>query len=140
MNLRQRMCVKAFAEKLTFPSRFSCCISCSLLPIPIKAHGWASCSVQPSFSMFSSFFCQPLPNKYTQGGGQKNLNGNREELKRAMWYFHTLFCSFFPLKCTFQFEACKPFLVAIRLLCDFCMEDEDCLVIFTLQVIPHRLP
>lgn len=57
----------------TFPSRLSCCISCSLLPIPMNAHGWASCSVQPSFSMLSSFFCQPLPIRYTQGGGQKNL-------------------------------------------------------------------
>lgn len=57
----------------TFPSRLSCCISCSLLPIPMNAHGWASCSVQPSFSILSNFFCQPLPIRYTHGGGQKNL-------------------------------------------------------------------
>lgn len=138
--LSQPMANGTTAGKLTFPSRFSCCISCSLLPIPIKAHGWASCSVQPSFSMFSSFFCQPLPNRYTHGGGQKNLNGTREVLKRAMRYSSTSFCIVFPLRCTFKFEACKPFLIAIRFLCNFCVQDEDCLVIFSLQVIPHCLP
>lgn len=63
----------------TFPSILSCCISCSLLPIPMNAHGWASCSVQPSFSIFSNFFCQPLPIRYTHGGGQKNLIGRGKE-------------------------------------------------------------
>ena len=59
--------------KLTFPSKFSCCISWSLFPIPIKAHGWDSCSEQPSRSICSFFFFHPLPIRYTQGGGQKNL-------------------------------------------------------------------
>lgn len=57
----------------TFPSKFSCCISWSLFPIPMKAQGCDSCSVQPSRSICSFFFFHPLPIRYTHGGGQKNL-------------------------------------------------------------------
>lgn len=57
----------------TFPSKLSCCISWSLLPMPMKAHGCDSCSEQPSRSICSFFFFQPLPIRYTHGGGQKNL-------------------------------------------------------------------
>lgn len=110
----------------TFPSRLSCCISCSLLPIPIKAHGWASCSVQPSFSMFSNFFCQPLPIRYTHGGGQKNLNGTSKKNKNKK-YIHGFQCFYFTIKHT-QIQSMqlltvphKPFFIAIWLLCNFCM-------------------
>lgn len=58
----------------TFPSKLSCCISWSLLPMPMKAQGCDSCSEQPSRSICSFFFFQPLPIRYTQGGGQKNLH------------------------------------------------------------------
>lgn len=57
----------------TFPSKLSCCISWSLLPMPMKAQGCDSWSEQPSRSIWSFFFFQPLPIRYTQGGGQKNL-------------------------------------------------------------------
>ena len=61
------------SETLTFPSRFSCTISWSELPIPIKAQTCVSCSLQPSRSICSCFLFQPLPNRYIHGGGQKNL-------------------------------------------------------------------
>lgn len=79
----------------TFPSRLSCCISCSLLPIPMNAHGWASCSVQPSFSIFSIFFCQPLPIRYTDGGGQKNLMDTMSK-KKICTRFPTNTKCFYP--------------------------------------------
>lgn len=68
----------------TFPSKFSCCISWSLFPIPMKAQGCDSCSVQPSRSICSFFFFHPLPIRYTHGGGQKNL-----KMKNTLWdYIH----------------------------------------------------
>lgn len=60
--------------RVTFPSKLSCCISWSLLPMPMKAHGWDSCSEHPSLSICSLFFFHPQPIRYTHGGGQKNLN------------------------------------------------------------------
>lgn len=66
----------------TFPSKFSCCISWSLFPIPIKAQGCDSCSVQPSRSICSFFFFHPLPMRYTHGGGQKNL-----KMKNTLWSY-----------------------------------------------------
>lgn len=48
-------------------------MSWSLEFIPINAQIWASLSVAPSCSNCSRFFFHPLPNKYIQGGGQKNL-------------------------------------------------------------------
>lgn len=59
---------------VTFPSKLSCCISWSLLPMPMKAHGWDSCSEHPSLSICSLFFFHPQPIRYTHGGGQKNLH------------------------------------------------------------------
>lgn len=59
--------------ELTFPSRLSCTISWSEFPIPMKAQVVESCSVPPSASMASFFLFQPLPKRYIQGGGQKNL-------------------------------------------------------------------
>lgn len=82
------VCIFFYKCQLTFPSRLSCCISCSLLPIPMKAHGWASCSVQPSFSILSSFFCQPLPIRYTHGGGQKNLNRHKRGFQCMEAFLH----------------------------------------------------
>lgn len=85
-----KTCAALLLMHPTFPSRLSCCISCSLLPIPMKAHGWASCSVHPSFFIVSNFFCQPLPNRYTLGGGQKNLNGTgKVNIHRFKCYFET---------------------------------------------------
>lgn len=69
----------------TFPSKFSCCISWSLFPIPMKAQGCDSCSVQPSRSICSFFFFHPLPIRYTHGGGQKNL-----KMKNALWDYTQL--------------------------------------------------
>lgn len=129
-------CVHFFNKcQLTFPSRLSCCISCSLLPIPMKAHGWASCSVQPSFSILSSFFCQPLPIRYTHGGGQKNLIDTKGDFNA--WKH---FCIRTHTKCYFKRHTHTPFLIAVRLLCNFGVQYEHRLIVFTLQVIPHRLP
>src|SRR4029434_10139478 len=68
------VCVWLRACVHTFLSRLSCCISWSLFPMPMKAQGWDSCSEQPSRSICSFLFFQPLPTRYTHGGGQKNLH------------------------------------------------------------------
>ena len=47
----------------TFPSRLSCTISWSELPMPMKAQTWVSCSVAPSSSICSRFLFHPLPNR-----------------------------------------------------------------------------
>lgn len=74
----------------TFPSKFSCCISWSLFPIPIKAQGCDSCSVQPSRSICSFFFFHPLPMRYTHGGGQKNLKINNTLWNYTVFQINTL--------------------------------------------------
>lgn len=63
---------------LTLSSKVSCCTSWSLFPIPIKAYGQMSYSDSPSLSMWRCFFCQPFPNKYKHGGGQKKLKTKTE--------------------------------------------------------------
>lgn len=98
----------------------------------MKAHGWASCSVQPSFSMLSSFFFQPLPIRYTQGGGQKNLNQHKRALKKKKNNTQT--------NGALGIVPHGPLLIAVRLLCNFCVQYEHRLVVFVLQVIPHSLP
>lgn len=98
----------------------------------MKAHGWASCSVQPSFSMLSSFFFQPLPIRYTQGGGQKNLNQHKRALKKPQNNTQT--------NGALGIVPHGPLLIAVRLLCNFCVQYEHRLVVFVLQVIPHSLP
>ncbi len=70
---------------ITFPSKFSCCISWSLLPMPMKAQGWDSCSEQPSRSICSLFFFHPQPIRYTQGGGQKNLDKHKTHFQNKIW-------------------------------------------------------
>lgn len=86
-------------EEPTFPSRFSCTISWSEFPIPMKAHVVESCSVPPSASMASFFRFQPLPKRYIQGGGQKNLLNHKIELNPWSSYFHCYGIS--VIKCYF---------------------------------------
>lgn len=88
--------LQCYKRPPTFPSRLSCCISCSLLPMPMNAHGWASCSVQPSFSILSTFFFQPLPIRYTHGGGQKNLHFTSRSQKNHTKGFQ---CKISPSNC-----------------------------------------
>lgn len=105
----------------TFPSKLSCCISWSLFPIPMKAQGCDSCSVQPSRSICSFFFFHPLPIRYTHGGGQKNL-----KTKNALQDYTQLSRKFLRQKllCTQNFLS--PFTLCIRVytcMPFICLED-----------------
>ena len=82
-----------FSKILTLPSRLSWTISWSEFPIPINAQTVDSCSVAPSCSICSRFLFQPLPNKYIQGGGQKNLQAEQKfcEYPQCAVLFYRLF-------------------------------------------------
>lgn len=56
---------------LTFPLRSSCCMSCSLLPMPMKAQSCDPCSDSPARCISSRWRRHPSEYRYTQGGGQK---------------------------------------------------------------------
>lgn len=109
-----------YFKSSTFPSKFSCCISWSLFPIPMKAQGCDSCSVQPSRSICSFFFFHPLPIRYTHGGGQKNL-----KMKNTLWDYIHLSWKFLRQKllCTQSFLS--PFTLCIVYTCTpfICLED-----------------
>jgi len=57
----------------TLPSKCNCCISWSLLPIPINACTWPESGLPSSSSKSFCLYFQPGPCKYMHGGGQKKL-------------------------------------------------------------------
>ena len=94
-----------FSKILTLPSKLSWTISWSEFPIPINAQTVDSCSVAPSCSICSRFLFQPLPNKYIQGGGQKNLQAEQKfcEYPQCAVLFYRLFIQIWMTKKSYAF-------------------------------------